>query len=176
MITEFKLLFDGEPDIEIDKFQKSLPPSFRVETRNDGIYVAIESAFSEDERCQYLIDRELDRHLFMTCVRIRSEMLRTKMSSSFKASWRVHSSLPDDIRPQKWNYQLPIQLRLWSSAANSTDPTTKLLLLFQIIELAYPKRIHYPEYQILLRVLIHLLNASLFVILWRTVGMYPTNS
>ncbi len=146
MATEFKLLFEGKPDLEIDKFQRSLPPDFRVAKRDDGIYVTIEYALTEDERCQYLIDRELDRHFFLTCVRIRAEMVRTRVTYSLTVSYRIHGLLPDDIRPQNWNYELPIQLRLWSIAADSTEVRTKLILLFQIIELAYPERSHYPEY------------------------------
>lgn len=146
MATEFKLLFEGKPDLEIDKFQRSLPPDFRVAKRDDGIYVTIKSARTEEQRCQYLIDRELDRHFFLTCVRIRAEMVRTRVTSTLTARNRIHGSLPDDIRPQNWNYELPIQLRLWSIAADSTEIQTKLILLFQIIELTYPERSQYPEY------------------------------
>lgn len=76
MATEFKLIFKGKPDLKIDKFQQSLSPDFLVTERDDGIYVTIESASPEDERCQYLIDRELDRHFFLTNVRIQGEMVR----------------------------------------------------------------------------------------------------
>lgn len=138
MKTTFKLLFEGNPDIEIKKFQSSLPPSFLVREKNDGIYVEIESNSEEDDRCQRLIDRELDRHFFLTCVKIRAEMIRKRVTSSLSMSYRIHGSLPDDIQPQKWNYELPIQLRLWSIADDHNDILTKLLLLFQIIELSYP--------------------------------------
>jgi len=148
MATKFKLLFEGKPDLEIDRFQRSLPPEFRVWKRDDGIYVTIELAVAEDQRCQYLIDRELDRHFFLTCVKIQAEMVRTKVTSSFTAKYRIHGSLHDDIHPQNWNYELPIQFRLRSIAADNTEIQTKLILLFQIIEIAYPLRIgrHYPEY------------------------------
>jgi len=147
MATEFKLLFEEKPDLEIDKFRATLPPSFRVGKRDDGIYVTIKSALAGDARCQYLIDRELDRHFFLTCVRIRAEMVHTKVTSSLTVKYRIHSSLPDDVRPQNWNYQLAIQLRLWSIANDSTEVMTKLILLFQIIELTYPLyKGYYPKY------------------------------
>lgn len=138
MKTVFKLLFEGNPDIEIMKFQSSLPSSFIVKEKNDGIYVEIESDSEGDARCQRLIDRELDRHFFLTCVKIRAEMIRKRVSFSFNIGYRIHGSLPNDIQPQKWNYELPIQLRLWSIAVDHNDILTKLLLLFQIIELSYP--------------------------------------
>lgn len=146
MGTEFKLLFEGKPDLEIDKFRRSLPPDFRVAKKDDGIYVTIESVLSEDERCQYLIDRELDRHFFLTCVRIRAEMVRSRVTVFLTGRYRIHSSLPDDIHPQGWNYELPIQLRLWSIAADSSEVRTKLIILFQIIELAYPRGGDHPAY------------------------------
>ena len=73
--TEFKLIFEGKSDLKIDKFQQSLPSDFRIAERDDGIYVTIESTFPDDEQCQYLIDRELDRHFFLTNVRIQAEMV-----------------------------------------------------------------------------------------------------
>jgi len=146
MSTEFKLVFEGEPDLEIDKFDRSLQRGFSVINRVDGIYVTINSDRTEDERCQYLIDRELDRLFLLTSIRVRATMVRTRVASSVKLPYRIHGSLPDDIRPQNWNYELPIQLRLWSLAVDSTEVRTKLILLFQIIELACPKRSRCPDY------------------------------
>lgn len=146
MSTEFKLIFEGEPDLEIDKFRESLPSDFRVIQKSDGIYVTIRSNVDEDKRCQYHIDRELDRHFFLTCTKIRAEMVRARVVSSLAIRYRIHGSLADDIRPQKWNYELAIQLRLWSIATDTIDIWAKLILLFQIIELAYPKHTYYPKY------------------------------
>lgn len=143
MNTKFKLLFEGKPDIEINKFKKSLPGNFIVSERNDGIYVEIESDYVEDERCQYLIDRELDRHFFLTSVKISAEMVRTRVSSDFSINYRIHGSLPDNIRPQNWNYELPIQLRLWSLASDTKDLRIKIILLFQIIEIS---KVNFPKY------------------------------
>jgi len=136
MATEFRLLFEGKPDLEIDRFQQSLPREFFVYKKDDRIYVTIESAFAEDQKCQYLIDRELDRHFFLTSVRIKAEMVKRNVISSITVKNRIHGSLLSDIQPQNWNSRLPIQLRLWSIAADTTEIQTKLILLFQIIELA----------------------------------------
>lgn len=146
MSTKFKLLFEGKPDLDIDKFQQSLPSNFKVTSESDGIYVAINSTVAEDRRCQYVIDRELDRHFFLTCVKIRAEMVCTRVQASLRINYRIHGALPDGVRPQNWSYELPIQLKLWSIATDTMDVCTKLILLFQIIELAYPKKTDYPKY------------------------------
>lgn len=146
MITEFKLIFEGKPDINIGRFQKSLPSNFQVVEEDDGIYLKVESALAEDQRCQYIVDREIDRHFYLTSVKIRAEMICKTVLSSLTVRYRIHGSLPDNISPQNWNYELAIQLRLWSIASDSTETTTKLILLFQIIELAYPDRSNYPKY------------------------------
>ena len=149
MKTKFKLQFIGKPDIELNKFQSSLPPDFTVAEKKDGIYVEIKSSSSEDERCQRLIDRELDRHFFLTCVRIHANMVRKRVYHIHEQKYSIHGSLPDNINPQNWNYELPIQLRLWAVATEHQDVITKLLLLFQIIELSYPNtndQRYYPLY------------------------------
>lgn len=149
MKTVFKLQFEGEPAIDLSKFQSSLPHAFLVREKNDGVYVEIESDLKEDDRCQRLIDRELDRHFFLTCVKIKANMIKKKITFSLCLRNRIHGSLPDDIQPQNWNYELPIQLRLWSVAVDHNDVLTQLLLLFQIIELSYPDTNNpqfYPRY------------------------------
>ena len=146
MSTEFKLVFEGEPDLEIAKFQQSLSSDFEIIQRGDDVYVRIKSATAEDPRCQYLIDRELDRHFFLTFVKIRAKLVRTTAWNAVEIRYSIHGSLPDDIRPQNWDYKLPIQLRLWSIAADTNDIWAKLILLFQIIELTYSERLHYEKY------------------------------
>jgi hypothetical protein len=146
MGTKFKLIFEGKPDLELDKFQRSLPSIFRVEGENDGIYVTVESSLTEDKLCQDQIDRELDRHFFLTCVKIKAEMVRKTVSNELHLKVTIHGYLPKNIHPQKWNDKLPLQLRLWSIAMDSTQIVLKLILLFQIIELSYPQKSDYPEY------------------------------
>lgn len=146
MSTTFKLNFESKPDIDVELFRSSLSAKFHVEEKEDGIYVRVNSESTEDERCQYLIDRELDRHFFLTSVKITATMIRTRVCSSLNISYRIHGNLPEDISPQNWTYNLTSQLRLWSIAVDHNDPLTKLLLLFQIIEIAYPEATHYPEY------------------------------
>ena len=80
MKTVFKLQFEGEPAIDLSKFQSSLPHAFLVREKNDGVYVEIESDLKEDDRCQRLIDRELDRHFFLTCVKIKANMIKKKIT------------------------------------------------------------------------------------------------
>jgi len=138
--TEFKLIFEGnQPTLKIDKFQQSLPAGFQVIKKDDGIYVAIKSANVEDQQSQYLIDRELDRHFFLTNVKIKAAMIRKVVSTCFTSRWRIQEPLRDDIWPQNWNYSLAVQLRLWSIAVDSADVMVKIILLFQIIELASPQ-------------------------------------
>ncbi len=77
-------------------------------------------------------------------------MIRTRISSNYNICYRIHGHLPADIKPQRWSYNLTVQLRLWSVAVDHTDSLTKLILLFQIIEIAYPDtndNNHYPVYE-----------------------------
>ena len=147
MDTKFKLIFeDATPDIDLQKFQQSLPQHFDVTQESDGIYVSIPSQDPEDRRCQYLIDRELDRHYFLTFVKVKAEMVRKRLHVVSRTAYGGHGTLPENILPQVWDNKLSIQLRLWSLAAYAEDHTLKALLLFQIIELAYPDRSDYPKY------------------------------
>jgi len=151
MTTKFKLIFeDKEPDVDLSIFRRSLPPQFAVTQEPDGIYVSIPSPTPEDRQCQGLIDRELDRHYFLTFVKIKADMVRKKILKAFRAAYACHGALPENILPQVWDKQLPIQLRLWSLASETEDHTLKALLLFQIIELTYPtlnSNSDYPEYK-----------------------------
>ena len=98
MNTKFKLIFEGnEPDIEIPKFKRSLPANFEVTEEGDGIYITIKSEKAEDVRCQYLVNRELDRHFFLTAIKIRAEMIRSRVAASLTVKYRIHGSLPENI-------------------------------------------------------------------------------
>ncbi len=148
MNTKFKLIFKGaKSDIDIARFGESLPLSFKVTEEGDGIYVTIKSKNGESEECQNLMNRELDRHFFLTSVRIRAEMVRVIMAVSVSTAWDVHNGLPEDVVPQYWGYELPIQLKLWSVAVDTGDIPLKVILFFQIIELAYPNEGDYPKYE-----------------------------
>ncbi len=149
-ITKFKLLFESDergPDIDLPLFQQSLPSSFTVYEEEGDIFIDIETSVDEDENAKYLIDRELDRHFFLTCVKIRSEMVKKHISNALIQRWRIHDSLPKDVKPQKWNYELPLQLRLWSMAVDLYNEfRLQILYYFHIIELSYPNRSSYPPY------------------------------
>ena len=149
MKHKLKLIFESlEPDLDKDVFQRSLPANFKLKEENDGIYIYVESNVTDDEQLKYLVTRELDRHFFLTCVKINAEIVKSQVTATLEYSWRIHGSLPKNVRPQRWNYDLPIQLRLWALASDSRDMMTKVILLFQIIELTFPRGSHfYPEYK-----------------------------
>ena len=147
-ITKFKLLFETDvPDIDLPLFQKSLPSSFKAYEDNGNVFVDIETSIEEDSNAKYLIDRELDRHFFLTCVKIKAEMIKKRFCANLDMHSRIHGELPENIQPQKWNYELPLQLRLWSMAIDLYNEfRLQILCYFQIIELAYPKKSSFPQY------------------------------
>ncbi|OGW57647.1 MAG: hypothetical protein A2Z09_00975 [Nitrospirae bacterium RBG_16_43_8] len=128
-------------------FQCSLPANFKLKEENDGIYIYVESDVTGDEQLEYLVNRELDWHFFLTSVKIKAEIVKSSLTVTLGYSYRIHGQLPANIGPQRWNYELPIQLRLWALADHSRDMITKVILLFQIIELAFPASSQYPEYR-----------------------------
>lgn len=148
--TLFKLL-GAQPrlDVDLKLLQQALPPSMRVEDRPDGLYVLVDTPIQDDPAAQALMDRELDRLHFLTCVEVRAEMCTRTVISDLRGSYRIHGNLPPDVRPQVWKDPLPLQLKLWSLAASTDDPPSKVLLLFQIIELSHPNTsdpTSYPRY------------------------------
>ena len=149
-VTKFKLFFETKvPDLDIVKFQQSLPAAFKVTTEKKNIFVIIETPEEEDSNAVELIQRELDRYFFITCVKISAEMVRSVCRNGLCVRWSVHGELPDNILPQQWNSILPLQLRLWSIAVDLHDDyRMKVLYFFQIIELSYPlTEKHYPPYK-----------------------------
>lgn len=146
MKHKLKLIFESrEPDLDKDAFQRSLPANFELKEENGGIYIYVELNVTDDEELKYHVNRELDRHFFLTCVKISAEIVKSPLTVTLDSSYRVHGSLPKNIRPQCWNYELPIQLRLWALAADARNMMVKVILLFQIIELAFPDK-SYPKY------------------------------
>ena len=146
--TKFKLFFETEePDIDLEKFKKSLPSSFEVQKKDRDIFISLKTSVEDDDNAKYLIDRELDRHFFLTCVKITAEIVKRTVTSSFTSRYRIHGDLPENIEPQVWNYELPIMLKLWSLAIDlHNEFRLQLLYYFHIIELAYPERSSYPDY------------------------------
>ena len=43
MKIKFKLIFEGEPDLQIDNFRQSLPKNFSVSKEKDGFYILVVS-------------------------------------------------------------------------------------------------------------------------------------
>jgi hypothetical protein len=147
MHTKFKLSFDTNiPDIDLVQFNKSLPSKMKVVEEDKGIYIQIESACNEDQSCKYLVDRELDRHRYLTAVKIKAEMVKRTVTKSLQLSFGIHSKLPDDIQPQVWDSNLATQFRLWNLAADSNDDMLKVILYYQIIELTHSTLNCFPEY------------------------------
>ncbi len=145
MGIKFNLIIENiepepEPDIDLVLFQKSLSSDFIVEKDDEGIYITIQLNEGEGEKCQNLVNRELDRYFFLTAVKIRAEMVRTIYKLRLTIEQTVYSGLPEGIKPQNWNdtdrHQLPMQLRLWSLAIGADDLCLRAILFYQIIELS----------------------------------------
>jgi len=146
MNTRFKLLFEGEPDIDLVRFKQSLPSNFEVSKEHNEIFVSLPSKTPEDTKCQYIIDRELDRHFFLTCVKIKATMIKKRVTANFEISCRIHGKLSEQVEPQKWNYNLSVQLRLWSIAVDANEVLLQIILFYQIIELSIPNSQSIPKY------------------------------
>lgn len=151
MPTRYRLVPEGEHvDIDLTLFRRALPSSILLEEESGDVYATLDSQESEDSRTQLLIDRELDRLFFLTCVRLRAEMCQRTVMASLKIRYRIHGSLPTKVHPQIWSDQLTLQLRLWALAADVEDAYLKVLLFYQIIELSYPDsrdKSSYPQYK-----------------------------
>lgn len=147
MPTLFRLI-PKEAKLNIDnaRFQQTLPASMQLEERDDGTYIQVTTEREEDPSAQYQVDRELDRLFFLTCVRVRAVMCTKSIVSDLGLKWSIHGILPPSIERQNWTYNLAAQLRLWAIASEIDDPPTKIVLLFQVIELAYPAKNNYPRY------------------------------
>jgi hypothetical protein len=150
MATTFRLEPEQPPlDLDLSRLQAALPPSMRVHEKHDGVYVTVESTDEEDESAQVLINREIDRVHFLTCVRFRAHMCRKSVTRDLSLSYRIHGSLPSGVGPATWTDSLALQFRLWALASETQDPILRVLLCFQIIELTYPNtadRAAYPPY------------------------------
>lgn len=150
MPTRYRLVPEGQHvDVDLALFQGALPLSIILEEERGDVYATLDSNGSEDSSTQLLIDRELDRLFFLTCVRLRAEMCRRTVTASLKMSYRIHGSLPAGVHPQIWSDQTTLQLRLWALAADVEDAYLKVLLFYQIIELSYPNtqdKSAYPPY------------------------------
>lgn len=136
-------------DLNLQTLRMMLPASMSLDQRDDGLFVTVESSGTEDERTQPLIDRELDRVFFLTCVRLRAEMCRRSATGAMRGSWSVHGQLPAGKGPLHWTDTLTLQLRLWALASGNHEFALKVILLFQIVELSYPNTndiFYYPKY------------------------------
>lgn len=155
MPTRYRLVPEGQNvDVDLALFRSTLPSSIILEEESGDVYATVDSTEPEDSSTQLLIDRELDRLFFLTQVRLRAEMCRRTVTASLKISYRIHGSLPPEIRPQIWSDQVTLQLRLWAVAADTEDIYLKALLFYQIIELSYPDTLNataYPRYDNSLR-------------------------
>jgi len=154
MPTRYRLVPEGHNfDVDLALFRCTLPSSILIEEENGDVYATVDSTGPEDSSTQLMIDRELDRLFFLTCVRLRAEMCRSTVMATLKIRYRVHGYLPFEVRPQTWSDQLTLQLRLWAIAVDAGDIYLRALLFYQIIELSYPDTSDataYPPYKDLL--------------------------
>lgn len=147
MTTDFLLQPESAcAALDIAAFQQTLPKFIRLNWVENALIASVESSNDEDPSCQYLIDRELDRLCFFTSVALRAKMQSSIKYTSTTVAFRVYGKLPNGLSPQKWTYELALQLRLWSLATDEQDLVLKFLLLFQVIELAYPTAENFPTY------------------------------
>lgn len=101
MPTRYRLVPESQAlDVYLEWFQGALPPSIVLKEESGDLYATVESTGSEDSSMQLLIDCELDRLFFMTCVRLRAEMCRRTATASLKGSWRVLGSLSAGFAPR----------------------------------------------------------------------------
>jgi hypothetical protein len=156
MQTSFRITPESKKplDFDIEGVNASLPHGMHMEKRDDGVYIVVATPVEEDEDAQQLVQRELDRIFFLTCVRASAEMSRRRVCADLTLSYRIHGELPVGLGPQDWGEEdwgstIALRLRLWSVAVDIADPPTQLLIFFQIIELAYPDTndsVAYPIY------------------------------
>lgn len=153
MATLFYITQEGQNpaiDLDVDIFRSSLPQEIILESRKNGLYAIVASIEPEDASTQQLIDRELDRLYFLTCVRLHAEMIRRPAQASYSTSNRIHGKIPEGLAQLSWSDELTLQLKLWSIAIDSTDYIVRILLYYQIIEVSYPKtddKENYPTYE-----------------------------
>ncbi|MBT9519053.1 MAG: hypothetical protein IV112_20420 [Methyloversatilis discipulorum] len=151
MPTRYRLVPEGENvDIDLALLRRALPSIIIFDEESGHVYATLDSQESEDSFTQILIDRELDRLFFLTYVRLRAEMCRRTVTASLKIRYRIQGSLSTRVHPQIWSDQITLQLRLWALAADINDGYSKVLLLYQIIELSYPDthdKSSYPPYE-----------------------------
>ncbi len=135
--VSFRMLCaDEELDSQIKALRKILPPSMSLNQRSSTWYIDVESDTPEDVKMKYHVDRELDRLYFLSGTRIKAESCTSSVGVDLKGYFAVKSLVPIGIGPQRWDYSLGIQLRLWSLSKETEYSPVRLLLLYQIIELS----------------------------------------
>lgn len=117
-------------DLDIEAVNRVLHSSMRMEARSDGVYIVVETPIKNDERAIQLVQQELDRIYFFTCVRTTAEMVTGQVSTDLTLSYSIHRPLPTGLGPQNWTPEVALQLRLWAVAINIPDPATKILIFF----------------------------------------------
>ena len=152
MPTVYRLRSPNSKDVDLNlsRFRAMLPSSMSLENRVDDLYLTVASPGNEDESTQQLINRELDRVFFLTCVRVKAEMIRRTVTATYRGTWSVHGELPAGTGPLTWTDTVSLQLRLWSLASEVVDFSMKVILYFQIIELSFPDTrdaANYPPYR-----------------------------
>lgn len=142
--TTFRLLPAGKRLIsDTDAFQRMLPESMKFERKEDTDYLKVQTEIEEDERAKFMVTRELDRLFLLTCVRVEAEMCTRIQNVSLSTAWRIQGPIPPGTARPAWTYELGLQLRLWALASEAPDLLSKIVFLYQIIELSHPT---FPRY------------------------------
>ena len=118
----------------------------------------LEVVAEPDEEVFGRVQQECDRIAFLTGEDPEPRFARkdnpdgsTTASSTRGARTAGYVPIPADLDRQVWDVALPVQLRLWQLAGLPRLPiAVRIVLLFQIIEIAFPNRSNatdYPKYE-----------------------------
>lgn len=148
--TRYRLTFPAKHSLSLASIASILPPTMTLVQTDEGVILSVESLVPEDPATGPQVTRELDRVFFFTVVRIQAEMERRTVGASLTSSYDVQGNLPGGLGPHQWTQTTELQARFWRLACDAKDPSLRLMLFFQIIELAYPDTrcsVSYPVYQ-----------------------------
>ena len=126
----------------------------------DGVLLLVVESVNTlpDDEIFIQVQRECDRITFLTGEALEPRFVRkdnpngsTTTSDSRMCRTAGWCEIPADIAPQQWDDALQAQLSLWHLATLRQIPVVaKIMLLFQIIEIAFPDTKNdkdYPEYK-----------------------------
>ena len=148
------------PTDSLVDFKRILPAHFGVVEEGSTLFLVVKGAASPLglQTATVKVQRECDRINFLTGVD-HSPVFTRELKANGMITVRRHTTgtaylvkpLPSTVGRQNWRGTLGVQLRLWFLAkAESTPLLSRINLLFQIIECAFPDTndgLAYPEYK-----------------------------